>query len=267
MAWLYNMTWTDVSEYLKTRDTILLPIGSTEQHGYHMAMGTDSFLANKLAEDASEKTGIISASPIWYGWTPQHMGFPGTVTLKAETLAQMVVEIMESLVFHGFKKIIIINGHRDANIPPLRIAASRIRNNTGAFVAIADPFYVAELVGREIRTSEPGGVGHADELETSHMLYLYPELVDMSKAVKNMLPQEEFFLSDPYIEGDRLIVAPSYESNRKLSNGIGVMSDPTVSTVEKGRIYHERMIASLTAIIAKIEKMEVHIHHVPPVNV
>jgi creatinine amidohydrolase len=266
MPLLYDMTWEDVSQYLKKRDTILLPIGSTEQHGYHLPLGTDSFLANQLAEDASKATGVISAPPIWYGWTPQHMGLPGTATLKAETLIQVVVDVAESFIIHGFKKILIINGHRDANLPPLRIAGSKIRNSTGAFVGIVDPFFFGETIGREIRTSEPGGVGHADELETSHMMYLFPELVDPTKAVKTILPQGHFLYTDPYVEGDRLIVPSEYASNLKASKGIGVLSDPTVSSAEKGRMYHERLVRDLVSAIAIVEEMEVLIRRIPDIQ-
>ena len=68
----------------------------------------------------------------------------------------------------------------------------KLRNKTGAFICIADPFYIAEGIGKEIRKSEPGGVGHADEMETSHMLHLHPELCNMEDAVKNIHKKHSF---------------------------------------------------------------------------
>ncbi|QSO49310.1 creatininase family protein [Alicyclobacillus mengziensis] len=266
MAWLYDMTWQDVELYLKTKDTIILPVGSTEQHGLHLPLGTDSYVAIQLAEEAGRRTDTIVASPLWYGWTPHHMGYTGTASLKAETLTQVVVDLCESFIYHGFKKIIVVNGHREANLPPLKIAASKVRNSTGAYVAIVDPFYIGDTVAREIRTSEPGGIGHADELETSHMLYLKPELVDMSKSVKNIPPQGHFHHSDPFVSADRLIVPSSVESNRVAGGPSGVTADPTVASVEKGKVYHQSVMENFVQAINHIAGIPVEIKKIPEVN-
>lgn len=194
------------------------------------------------------------------------MAYAGTASLKAETLTQVVVELCESFVYHGFKKIIVINGHREANLPPLKIAASKVRNQTGAYVAIVDPFYIGDSVARAIRTSEPGGIGHADELETSHMLHLLPERVDMSKAVKNIPTQGDFHHSDPFVAADRLIVPSSVESNKAAGGVSGVTADPTAASDEKGRIYHERVMENLEKVVRQITELTVQIKRVPEVN-
>lgn len=248
-VWLQENKWEDVQEYLSTKKTIIVPFGSVEQHAHHLPMGTDSFVAIKVAEDAAKKTNTLVAPPNWVGWAPHHMAYPGTISLKPETLTSLMLDICESLIYHGFEKIIVINGHREANLPPLKIAATKLRNKTGAFLCIADPFYIAESIGKEIRKSEPGGVGHADEMETSHMLYLYPELCTMENAVKNISEKHRFLNHDPFIEGDRIFLPSDIATYREATLGIGVGGDPTVSTKESGEIYHHAMVANLVELI------------------
>jgi len=73
------------------------------------------------------------------------MAYPGTISITPETLTRVLYEVLRSLTCHGFKRLIVINGHRSANLPPLQIAATRVRNETGAYVTIADPFFLGTL--------------------------------------------------------------------------------------------------------------------------
>ncbi len=129
--YLYEWTWQEVKKYLKRDSVIIVPFGSTEQHGLHLPLGNDALVAIRLAEDAARLTKTIVAPPCWYGWSPHHMAYPGTISLSPETLTKILYEVLRSLIYHGFKRLIVINGHRMANLPPLQIAASRIRNETG----------------------------------------------------------------------------------------------------------------------------------------
>lgn len=256
---LERISWPEVEAYLKHDDTIILPVGATEQHGRHLPLGTDSLVAIQLAEQAGQRTHTLVAPPLWYGWSPHHLAYPGTVSLRPETLTELVVDCCRSFIHHGFKKILIINGHRMANLPPIQIAATRVRNQTGALVVIADPFYVGEMAGRQLRTSEPGGVGHADELETSHLLYLMPELCDMSKAVKNVPPLKKYHIADPYVECDRVTAPSNIASYRARTAPSGVGGDPTVATTEKGKQYNEIVVANLCEVLEDMKASEVEI--------
>ena len=102
--------WTSIEEFLKTDDRCILPIGCTEQHA-HLSLATDSILAEKVSLDAAEplKTPVFPVIP--YGATPQFMAYPGTITLRVDTLCRVVEDILDSLVHHGFKRILIVNGH------------------------------------------------------------------------------------------------------------------------------------------------------------
>ncbi|MDN4074148.1 MULTISPECIES: creatininase family protein [Fictibacillus] len=248
-VWLQENKWEDVQNYLKEKQTIIVPFGSVEQHARHLPMGTDSFVAIKVAEDAAKQTDTLIAPPNWVGWAPHHMAYPGTITLRPETLTNLMLDVCESLTYHGFQKIIVINGHREANLPPLKIAATKLRNKTGAFICIVDPFYFAESIGKKIRKSEPGGVGHADEMETSHMMHLFPELCNMEAAVKNIHEKHSFLNHDPFIDGDRIFLPSDVATYRESSNHIGVVGDPSVSTAENGEIYHKELIANMVELI------------------
>jgi creatinine amidohydrolase len=253
-VWLHHQKWKDIETYLKSKKTIIVPVGSVEQHGHHLPLGTDSLVAIKVAEDVAKQAGILSASPLYFGWAPHHMAFPGTVTLRPETLMNVVKDVCQSLIYHGFEKIIVLNGHREANLPPLKMALTKLRNETGAFLALADPFYIADQIGREIRESEPGGVGHAAEMETSHMMFLHPELCEMDKAVKNISEKHRFLNHDPFVKGDKVFVPSDIGNYRKSSGNIGVIGDPTASKAENGQVYHEALVRNLVELVHYCEE-------------
>lgn len=256
---LDKMTWSQVKDYLADSDVALLPVGATEQHGLHLPLGTDALVGERLALDASEKTETVVVPALYYGWSPHHMAYPGTVTLKPETLVAVVRDVCHSLIYHGFRKIIIVNGHRQANLPPLQIAAAEVREATGAYIAIADPFYLGELAGRRLRRSEPGGIGHADELETATMLFIYPDLVHMDRAVKNLPPRRRFHQSDPYVEADRVYVPSTVQDLHARSSPSGVVGDPTTADEALGREYYAELVQNLVDFINEVKTMEVNL--------
>lgn len=262
--WLQELSWQEVREHLEHDDVVLLPVGSTEQHGTHLPLGTDTMTAIGLAVDAAAATGALVAPPLWYGWSPHHLAYPGTVTLVPEHLAAIVSDIGRSLAYHGFGRLVIINGHREANLAPLRIAQSRLVNETGQAVVIVDPYHFGATVGQAIRASAPGGIGHADELETAHLLHLRPELVHMERAVSNIPAERRFFSSDPYIPGDRVIASSSIEGYRARTAPHGTSGDPLPATTDKGRLYHETMVRDMVALIEDLRLSDVKLKEVKP---
>lgn len=140
----------------------------------------------RLAEDAAKRSNVVLTPPLWFGWSDHHMGYSGTITLRAETLTRVIEDVGLSLTKHGFKKLLIINGHRITNLSPLIIAAMNIRKKTEAFVSVIDPAVIGANIGKQMRKSEIGGLGHGGELETSHMLHLYPGLVEMKDAIREI---------------------------------------------------------------------------------
>ncbi len=263
-VWLHELTWEEVRDHLLIDNVILLPVGSTEQHGTHLPLGTDTLTAIGLAVDAATAAGALVAPPLWYGWSPHHLAYPGSITLVPEHLAAVVVDVGLSLVYHGFRRLVIINGHREANLPPLKIAQTRLVNEAGQAVVIVDPFHFGWEIGNKIRASAPGGVGHADELETGHMLHLRPDLVDMDKAVRNIPKERRFFSSDLYVPGNRVAAASSIDGYRARTDPYGTSGDPLPATAEKGRLYHETIVKDIVALIEDLRQMRVEVKDVRP---
>lgn len=109
------MNWFDAESYLKNDDRCILPIGSTEQHAY-LSLSTDNILAEKISIDAAEPINIPILPVMNFGHTPLFMAYPGTISLKLETLRLVLADILNSLATYGFKKILIVNGH-GGNMP------------------------------------------------------------------------------------------------------------------------------------------------------
>jgi creatinine amidohydrolase len=105
-----KMNWSQVEAYLKHEDRCVLPIGSTEQHAY-LSLSTDSILAERVSIEAAEPIGVAVFPVVAYGLTPYFMAYPGTITLSESTYFALLTDILSSLVQHGFKRIVIVNGH------------------------------------------------------------------------------------------------------------------------------------------------------------
>jgi creatinine amidohydrolase len=105
-----DMTWMQVETFLESDDRCVLPLGSVEQHAY-LSLAVDAILAEKIAVDAAEPLGVPVFPAVAYGLTPYFMAYPGTVTLTPDTYGRMLRDVLNSLVAHGFKRIVLVNGH------------------------------------------------------------------------------------------------------------------------------------------------------------
>ena len=111
MNLLAEMSWEEVKEYLARDDRVILPLGSTEEHGRHLGLGTDSIEAEAIARGAGEATGVIVAPTLNYGMALMQMAFPGTIALRPTTLIAVLDDVFRSLYRHGFRRVLIVNGH------------------------------------------------------------------------------------------------------------------------------------------------------------
>ncbi len=105
-----DMNWMQVENYLRHDDRCVLALGSTEQHAY-LSLSVDSILSERLALEAAEPLGIPVFPVLAYGLTPYFMAYPGTVTLRVQTYLSLVRDVLDSVARHGFKRILIVNGH------------------------------------------------------------------------------------------------------------------------------------------------------------
>jgi creatinine amidohydrolase len=105
-----EMNWMQVEQALQKDNRAVLPLGCTEQHAY-LSLSTDSILAERMALEAAEPLGVPVFPVVPYGITPYFMSYPGTVTLRAQTYLSVIHDILDSLIAHGFKRIVVVNGH------------------------------------------------------------------------------------------------------------------------------------------------------------
>jgi len=251
--WLQEMSWPEVAEALKRTDIALIPIGSTEQHGLHLPLGVDTFIPIWVAEEVAKQVDVVVAPPLWYADCPHHMGFPGTITLRPETLIELVYDICKSLIKHGFNKILLLNGHTMANNPALLVAIERVQEETDAHVYLIDLLDIAKSTISKIRESELGGLYHAAELETSQMLAIRPDLVRMEKA-KKVIPKSisRFIIIDGITPGDKIWFKITMKEWKKLTE-YGLIGDPTLASKEKGEKVMKAIVDNIVTFINEIK--------------
>ena len=140
---LFDLAPPDIRWFLERSDIVLVPMGSLEQHGPHLPLGTDTITALEVARRAAEIADVPYAPPLWAGYSPQHLRDPekgtGTVTLRASTLNDVLYDIARSLIHHGWNKLIFVNGH-GSNVKVVDPLLRRIRYETGAIVAFYKPY-------------------------------------------------------------------------------------------------------------------------------
>lgn len=247
--WLQDLSWEDVQRYLDKDTRCIVPVGSTEQHGRFAPLGTDTYVAVTLAADASDRSGVIATPPMWFGFSPHHMVVPGTITIRAEVLIEVLYDVLKSLSAHGFTSFVVVNGHRIVNICWMQIAAERAQRELGIRVAIFDPAYMSKEVARDLGFDP---IGHGENIEISHMLYRYPHLIHLEKARDNPHQGRNCYHLDPHDPRDTLCYVPAtLEDQRRILAGTGdtIGGNPTTSTMERGKAYHDHLVERLLSVL------------------
>ncbi len=185
---LLDLAPPDIAWFQERSDLILVPIGSLEQHGAHLPLGTDTITALEVSRRAAAKADVPYTPPFWAGYSPQHLreteSSVGTVTLRASTLNAVLYDVARSLIHHGWNKLVFVNGH-GSNTKVLDPLLRRIKYETGAFVALYKPYaerYIGLLGDLLENPPEETPGWHASELETSQVLAHNPALVHMERA-------------------------------------------------------------------------------------
>jgi len=238
-VWLDRMTSPQIRKALEDgKQTVLMAVGSTEQHGPHLPLGTDSLIGDKLIERVAERLGNALAAPtIRVGASEHHMKFCGTMTLREEVLEEVLVDCCRSLSRHGFRLIVLIPTHGGNTATVIRTAKRLERESLAAkAVALSDESAylnaMVEIGGKYGVT--PGEVGtHAGHLETSTMLADYGELVDMKKAARGRVD-----LGSEYEN-------QLHEFGMNELSPVGILGDATKSSPEAGKDYNEYIAAGI----------------------
>jgi len=242
---LFEMTRPEVEQAIAAGvDTVIVTFGSTEQHGLHLPLGTDSIWGEELGDRLARALGNALLVPgVRIGCSEHHMSFAGSLTLSQDTFTHVVADICHSLATHSFRHIVLIPTH-GGNFAPLGKAVEAIgpdlpETNIIAFTDLMafmdDVFRVGQARG--VLPEQAGG--HAGEHETSLILAIRPELVAMAEA-------------EPGYVGDHLSIAPIvFEKGFRAVTENGVLGDPRPSTSANGEAYLTAMTEFLARFIAE----------------
>jgi creatinine amidohydrolase len=270
-----DLTWPEVNEAVALRKVVLLPVGSTEQHGPHLPLDVDNLIANSVCLEAGRRAPekILVAPQIPYGYNVHGMDYPGTLHVAYDHFIDFCVDICKSFAYHGFKRVVIVNGH-GGNTALLEVVARKTILETDALVASfmwwnmlqVDPNFIASV--RESRF--PGGTGHACEIETSMYLQLAGEKVQMDKAKDhiawyNAQGATGFQWGDAFGSGPVNVI----EWTSTFVDE-GVFGQPTLATAEKGRRMLEEATTQLVRFVEEFQnrapRQRIEHHRQPPTS-
>ena len=269
---LAELSYVDIREYLSTKDTVLIPMASTEQHGPHLPLLTDTITATEITERVAEAIGVLHTPPIWAGYSPQHMYGPGegrgTITLRSSTLLAFMHDVARSLIHHGFNRIIFINGH-GSNVKVVDPVIRQLRYETGALISFVKPYmenYVGILDGLLENPVEETPGWHSSELETSQDMAWNENLVRMERAVDTRAHSPAFLpdgfkkndgMPDTDFEGFKYFSFPM-DHHEFVENG--VIGNPMRATKEKGEEAFRRLSEHVARGILELQAVPVNVH-------
>lgn len=251
---LAHHTWQEAEALAEDDRLVIVPVGSTEAHGPHMPLDTDTHQADTVARLLAARVGAVVAPALPYGYAEMWIGFPGTITLSPGTFQTVLTEVCGSLVRGGFRRIMILNGHRP-NGTSVDVAARRVIDGHGGErpVQVTALSYwepsAAEL--HELRRSPIGGMGHACELETSFQLARRPHLVHMERLEGVHTPLVGWDLVAP-VEPSRTYEAwPS-----AVAEHAAVFGDPRSASAASGEAFLGAIVDGLVGLVERLEAGE-----------
>lgn len=255
-----EMNWPECNEAVKQGRVAVLPVATYEDHGYHLPIDVDVVLATEICERAVARmpAEAVLIPAVTHGYSPHHMDFPGTITIRWDTFINYVKDVCLSLAHHGFTRILIVNGH-GSNAAPLEMASrlTVVETEGRVLCASVNHWGVRKVreEGKKIRTSDYGGTSHAGEYETSLYLALRPELVEMEKAVDERTPLPPSFQND-LLAGKRADASVAYLMPHWSTMSVsGVRGDATKATREKGEQFLAAAVDGLIELVREFKTM------------
>lgn len=233
---LEDLTWQEAEKVLTPDTIVLIPLGAeSKEHGPHLRLKNDWLMAQYLTREVMNRTNVVVAPTVNYSYYPAFVEYPGTTTLRMETARDLVVDICRSLGRYGPRRFYVLNTGV-STVRALRPAVDILAAD-GITMRFTDILKVGGETEKQIKKEEGGT--HADEIETSMMLYIAPSSVEMKKAVKDYHPSEKGGLT-----------------RKQDGNGVysasGVYGDATLATREKG----EAMVkAIVNGVVKEIEDL------------
>ena len=256
-----ELTWSEVNEAVAMGKIPIIPTGAVEQHGPHLPLKVDHLCANAVATEAARLRPDLSLvlPPVSYGYVHHVMDFPGSLNIHYEHFIQYVLDICKSLAYHGFKKMVLVNGH-GSNGPLVDLVSRRVIVETDASCAFCNWWQLLE-VDPEFQSKWresvfPGGCSHACELETSMLLHLAPESVRKdrikSEIAKTNKMDSKFVWTDLYGKGAMGLI----EWTSQYSDS-GVMGEAEKATAEKGKLVFEEASRQLADFVGEYHERKI----------
>jgi creatinine amidohydrolase len=228
--YLSNLTWEEVSHYLKEKDSLIFPIGISEQHSKHLPLNTDTLVAEYIAVFLSEQTGILIAPTLHYGvGLPCDRFYPGSSSISYEDLNHTISSLINWWKLQGFDKFFLISAHGDI----FHLKALKEVKHDNVFVLEVSNINFDGILEKQ-KTAK-----HACEAETSVMLYLFPEKVRIDKIEDFETPYEEFkaylhHLKDDPVPGSPGCQGyPSYATKQKGEKIVALMKENALAWIKK----------------------------------
>src|SRR4051812_2969874 len=248
-----KLTWPEINDAVELGKVCIVPCGSVEQHGPHLPLDVDIVCPQGIAFGAGRAAAetLLVLPPVWYGYTGHVMDFPGTINTHYQTFIKQVLDITQSLAYHGFKKVLLLNGH-GSNMPNLDLAARRTNLETDA-ECICCAWWNLLTVDKAFlpkwrQSKFPGGCAHACELETSLYMYLDGENVRTDRIKNGTISFNEedspFSWVDLFGAGPATVI--SWTSSYSKT---GVLGEPELATAEKGRQAYEESVKQLVRFV------------------
>jgi creatinine amidohydrolase len=236
---LADLTWIEAEKVLTPETVVVIPIGAeSKEHGPHLKLKNDLLLAQWFTREVRKRSNVVIAPTVNYHFYPAFVDYPGSTTLRLETARDLLVDICRSLARHGPKRFYALN----TGVSTLRALApaAEILAKDGILFRYTNILEVGAEAEKKVKQQKTGT--HADEIETSLMLYMNPETVDMKKAVKDDNPST----------GGPLTRDPKQPGRYSPS---GVFGDATLATRAKGKVVAEAMVEGMLAEIEALRNM------------
>ena len=251
-VFLGEMTNREVEEFLETRHTVIIPTGSTEQHGPHAPLLTDVLIPQEVARRVAPQIGAVVAPPINYALSYPHVGFTGLVHIRIPTFMALVEDLCVSFSNAGFKRIIFLNGHYD-NTYAIAYACANAADKLGKDVKAFPLNYWDGLTPEE--AGEFSGLKngmHANAAETSAIMAINPALIDLERRNTEFPPFPDYTINNTgAVHTAFFFTSPGsvYWATKS-----GTWGDPTKATPEMGERYLQIGVKSTLAVLENIEK-------------
>jgi creatinine amidohydrolase len=239
---------TEISE--TTDRVVILPLGALEQHGWHLPVLTDTMNLEEIVRRAEAELGdtAIFLPTLWAGASDHHLGFPGAISFGNDTYMLMLIDVLESLIGSGYRRILLLNGHGGNRVPAqmaLYEVMVRHREMHDLWLATTAWFDLTAQQVADMPELTQKRVRHACEVETSMILHLRPDLVQLDQAQGAKVPFESAFYSpDGERPGKVLVLRPLDHISAS-----GAFGRPELATAEKGARLFDIAVEQVAACV------------------